>query len=147
MYANGGGLYPCKLNSWETMVVEAELAKPNVVAWFRNLERKPWSLVVPYHHNGQWKPLYPDFLMIRREGNSIVVDLLDPHALSLEDAPAKAAGLAQFAAEYGHEFGRIELIIVDGDKLKRLNLNDEFVRDKVKGVSTHEHLRQLYDAL
>ena len=67
---------------------------------------------------------------------------LDSHLLSLEDAPAKAAGLAQFAANHGHEFGRIALIIVDGGRTKRLDLTNERVRDKGKGVSTHEYLRQ-----
>lgn len=86
----------------------------------------------------------PDFLFLRCERKGIAVDLLDPHALSMEDAPAKAAGLAHFAAEHGHRFGRIELIIVDDEKTKRLNLNDEPTRDKVKGVATNEHLRQLY---
>jgi type III restriction enzyme len=145
LYANGGGNFPCKLNTWEAKVIEAEIARAEVVGWLRNPERKSWSLTVPYLQSGGWKPLYPDFLIVRREGKDLVVDLLDPHALHLEDAPAKAAGLAAFAAKHGHDFGRIELIIVDGDKMKRLDLADEAVREKVKEVSTHEHLRQLYD--
>ena len=42
-------------------------------------------------------------------------------------------------------FGRIELIIIEEDKIKRLNLNDEETRNKVKQVATNEHLQQLYD--
>lgn len=145
LYANGGGNFPCKLDTWEARVIEAEIARTEVVGWLRNPSRKPWSLTVPYQHGGEWKPLYPDLLVVRKEKKNLVVDLLDPHALHLEDAPAKAAGLALFAAKHGHEFGRIELIIVDGDKMKRIDLSDEAVRDKVKEVSTTEHLRQLYD--
>ena len=145
LYANGGGAFPCKLNNWETPVVEAETARADVVGWLRNPDRKPWSLVIPYQHNGEWKPLYPDFLVVRKAGKNLVVDLLDPHALHLEDAPAKAAGLAQFAAKHGHEFGRIELIIVEGDRIKRLDLQDEEVRDRVKAVQDHSHLKHLYE--
>ncbi len=44
------------------------------------------------------------------------------------------------------KFGRIELIIVEGDEIKRLDLTDEQTRNKVRGVSSHEHLRQLYES-
>ena len=100
---------------------------------------------MPYQATGEWKPLYPDFLVVRKEGKGLVVDILDPHALSLEDAPAKAVGLAQFAAKHAHEFGRIELIIVDGEKMARLDLAKETMREKVKKVQSHEHLRLLYE--
>lgn len=146
VYANGGGNYPSELNNWESSVIAAEIVKPDVVGWLRNPERKLWSFCVPYQSGGQHKPLYPDFLVIRKEGGNFVVDLLDPHMLSLEDAPAKAAGLAQFAAKHLHQFGRIELIILDGDKIKRLDLADEATRNKVRAVTSHEHLRQLYGA-
>jgi type III restriction enzyme len=74
-----------------------------------------------------------------------VLDILDPHTLSLEDAPAKAAGLAEFAAKHGSKFGRIELIIVEDTKMKRLDLADEITRNRVKAVTTHGHLKQLFD--
>ena len=73
------------------------------------------------------------------------MDILDPHLTSLEDAPTKAAGLAAYAAKHAHQLGRIELIIIDGDKTKRLNLAEERIRDKVKTVRTQEHLRALFD--
>ena len=147
LYANGGGLYPCKLNNWEERVVEAEISRVDVVGWLRNPDRKPWSLVIPYQHNGEWKPLYPDFLFFRKVGKDLVVDLLDPHALHLEDAPDKASGLARYAAKHAHEYGRIELIIEVDDQLRRLDLSNPAVRDAVKAVQNHEHLRHLYDTM
>jgi type III restriction enzyme len=145
LYANGGGSFPCKFNTWEAKIIDLEIDRADVVAWLRNSDRKAWSLTVPYLHFGECKPFYPDFLVIRKERRNLVVDILDPHAISLEDAPAKAAGLAQFAMKHAHEFGRIELIIVDGDNMKRLDLAKEATRNSVKEVKTHEHLRQLYD--
>jgi type III restriction enzyme len=145
LYANGGGLFPCKFNTWEAQVIGIEIARADVVGWLRNADRKAWSLTVPYQLAGEYKPLYPDFLVIRKERRNLVVDILDPHAIHLEDSPAKAAGLAHFAMKHAHEFGRIELIVVDGDNMKRLDLADQAIRDKVKAVKTHEHLRQLYD--
>jgi hypothetical protein len=74
-----------------------------------------------------------------------VVDVLEPHSLSHDDSAAKAKGLADFALSHGDEFGRIELIIKEGDELIRLDVNKDDVRDKVRAVSTNQHLRQLLE--
>lgn len=116
-----------------------------MVGWLRNPDRKPWSLCIPYELDGEWRALYPDFLILRKLSNRLVVDLLDPHAIDLGDAPAKASGLARYAAKHAHEFGRIQLIIVVRDEIKRLDLTDETVRNRVKGVQTRVHLKQLFD--
>jgi type III restriction enzyme len=145
LYVDESGKFYSKLNTWEVRVLEAELSRKEVLGWIRNPDRKPWSLCIPYRSGGGWKPLYPDFLMVRSEGRSLVVDILDPHTLSLEDAPAKAVGLADYASKHGAKFGRIELIIVEGDNVKRLDVTDEGTRNKLKEVSTHEHLRQLFE--
>jgi type III restriction enzyme len=147
LYVDDEKLFPSHLNNWETTVVQTELKKSESgsVAWLRNLDRKSWSLTVPYESGGEFRPLYPDFLFVRSTSDGLVVDLLDPHNIDLSDAPAKAAGLAKYAAKHAHMFGRIELIIFDGEVVKRLNLRNETTRDKVKGVATKQHLRQLYD--
>lgn len=145
LYVDKDAQYSAKLNKWEAKVVEEELARDDVVGWLRNPPRKRWSFCVPYILNGQNRPLYPDFLFVRSGSNGLVVDMLDPHRLDLEDAPAKAAGLARYADKHWLDFGRIELIIVEGDDIKRLDLTEQSVRDKVKAVSNHAHLRQLYE--
>jgi len=145
LHVDERGLFPAKLNRWETMVIEEELNREGLVAWLRNPDRKLWSLRIPYKLGGEVKPFYPDFLIVRQEGQRLVVDLLDPHMINLADAPAKAAGLADYAAKHAMEFGRIELIIVDGDDILRLDLKDERWRNRVRGVSTVGHLRDLFD--
>jgi type III restriction enzyme len=146
LYADERNLFPARFNKWETQVLETELARDDVVGWLRNPDRKPWSFCIPYLSGGECHPLYPDFLFVRKTPGGLVADLLDPHAIDLADAPAKAAGLAQYAAKHAHAFGRIELIIVDGDEIRRLDLTDEQVRDRVKAVSSHDHLRQLFQS-
>lgn len=146
LYATGSGKAPLTLNTWETQVIEAETARDDVRFWLRNFDRKRWSLTVPYDKGGQWASMYPDFLLVREEdGGSLVVDLLDPHTISLADAPAKAAGLAKYAAKHAPEFGRIELIIVKDGQLRRLDLKDEVTRQRVAAVQVHSHLQQLFD--
>ncbi len=146
LFVDKNAMAPLTLNTWERQVMEPEIERDDVVFWLRNLDRKQWSLAVPYVLNGELKPLYPDFLILRDEGKGqLAVDILDPHSLSLEDAPAKAAGLARYADKHAPEFGRIELIIVDGRQIRRIDLKDEVKRGKVRAVQTHAHLRQLFD--
>jgi len=87
--------------------------------------------------------MYPDFLFVRLEKKQPIVDLIEPHSISLADAPAKAAGLAKFAALHADKFGRIELILLDGKASKRLDLTDEIVRNQIRGVKLIDQLKQL----
>jgi type III restriction enzyme len=146
LYANDDGDFRCQLNLWEQQVIEEELSQQELVGWLRNEPRKQWAFAVPYSDGKEERPLYPDFLVFRKQGAGVVCDVLEPHSLDWADSPAKAAGLAEFAHELGDRFGRIELIAKVGQKLKRLRLDDIPTRDKVRGVKTAAHLQQLFDA-
>jgi hypothetical protein len=93
LYRDDKGKFPAKFNNWETSVIQQETENKDVVGWLRNPDRKPWSLAVPYEINGEWKPLYPDFLIVRKQSKGLVVDLLDPHLISLEDARPRPPAL------------------------------------------------------
>jgi len=132
------------LNSWEHAVIKAEVAREDVVGWLRNIERKPWALAMPYELGGEVRPMYPDFLVVRREGSGLVVDILEPHAPSLSDSYAKAKGLAQFAAKHAMQFGRVELIRLAGSEIKRLDLAESDNRAKVLAVDSNAGLDLLF---
>jgi type III restriction enzyme len=146
LYVDDKGNLSCKLNEWEASAVEAELDDENVLGWLRNVPRKVWAFKVPYTYDGEDHSMYPDFLFFRRQGEGIVIDILEPHSLSHDDSAAKAKGLADFALRHGDEFGRIELIVKEKDKLIRLDVNRDKIRDKVRAVSTNQHLRQLFES-
>jgi hypothetical protein len=95
--------------------------------------------------SGEGRSTYPDFLFVRKEAGGLVVDIIEPHTISLADAPAKAAGLAKFAALHFDAFGRIELILIDGKAQKRLDLTDEKTRNRVRGVTLPHELKQLFE--
>jgi type III restriction enzyme len=109
--------------------------------------RQDWSLIVPYRHHGEDKPLFPDFLIFRQtSGGKILTDLLEPHAMAYDDSWAKAVGLAEFAKEHGdRQFGRIALITKVGKAMRRLDLNMPDVQNKVLVVQGNQHLQQLFD--
>jgi len=146
LYIDENGQFSCNFNDWESSVIDAELAHDEVMGWLRNLPRKRWAFKVPYTYDGEDHPMYPDFLFFRRQGEALVVDILEPHSLSQDDSAAKAQGLANFALRHGDDFGRIELIIKHKGKLLRLDVNQPDIRDKVRAVTDNQHLRQLFES-
>lgn len=147
LFQDEDGNYPDVLNAWERDVVEGELARDDSVAWVRNRPRKGWALTIPYDDvSGDPTAMYPDFLFFREEHGQVLVDLVDPHGVHVEDAPAKARGLATYAASHGHLYARIEMVIYDratGEQ-QRLSLKQASVRDQVRRVQSQEHLRALF---
>jgi type III restriction enzyme len=145
LYVDDKGSFTWDANTWEEKVLKEALVEKPVIGWLRNVPRRPWSLCVPYVLGGEDKPLYPDLVVFRRVKSEIVADLLDPHDPGLPDAVEKAVGLARFAEKHGMDFGRIELITINEKKaIQRLDLNKPSVRDKVKKVTSREHLVQLF---
>ena len=148
LYTDADANYPESLNSWETDVVERMFRTPGFICWVRNRARQVWALTVPYDDaGGGWLPMYPDFIFFREAGGKVVADIVDPHGLHLDDAPAKARGLATFAKRHRTSFGRIEMFIYDrdADRRKALDLTKKSVRDRVAGVTTTQHLEDLFD--
>ena len=145
LYVDDAGLFRLPLTGWEQAVLAAERDQPGFVTWIRNLDRKPWSLGIPYEFGRQRRPLFPDFIIVRRAGEHYVADLLEPHRG--EDSVAKAKGLAQFADLHGNNFGRIEMIRVEGSELRRLDFNDHRIREAVFPIQAHDELTRLFDTV
>lgn len=115
--------------------------------WLRNYARKPWSIAYNYTNpKGEAAPGYPDFVVFRREGNHVVVDLLEPHHSSHADSLAKVKRLCQFAEQHGDRFGRIEWIKIEDSQIKRLNVNSSQVRSKVLATNVDSAIDSLFDA-
>lgn len=92
--------------------------------------------------------MYPDFLMFHKdESGSVVVDLVDPHGLHLDDAPAKARALAEYAKKHGSAYRRILMVIYDKDVDVRvtLDLRKSAIRNQVAKVTTVAHLQALFE--
>jgi len=143
LFVNDSGKFGWKVNTWEDTVLREEMKGKTFAGWLRNIPKKHWALCVPYGQ-GEAKPMYPDLLVFRREGNKIKIDILDPHDDARGDAAEKAAGLANFARKHGAAFGRIEMIRIVKGQIERLRLHEESVRDKVLKVTDLKHLAELY---
>lgn len=145
LYVDASGEFQVKLNGWETATLDA--VSGEAAGWLRNTPRKPWALCIPYNLKGDIRPLYPDLLVFRRDDGRILVDLYDPHDPGRDDAAPKAAGLARYAEDYGHLYGRIWLIADTGSGLRHLDLTVPATRTAVKAATTSSELKTLYNTL
>lgn len=143
LYANKDGQFLAELNSWEKAVIEEEMKRKDFIGWLRNIPRKEWAITVPYDYSGV-KPFYPDFVIIRQEGGRLIADLIDPHNSKYDDTWAKAKGLAEYADRHGLTFGRLEIVIVEGGVLKRMDVNDPTVRKKAKKFRSNNDVDALF---
>lgn len=144
------GFATLKLNTWESGVIEEEEKNPDFVCWIRNPSRGSWALCIPYEQDGEMKPAYPDFIIVRRDKIlNYVVDILEPHSPDLDDNLGKAKGFAEYARQ-NSGIGRIQLIRLGKDaagkkRFKRLDLGKSAIRDKVLKVASSEELNHLFD--
>lgn len=111
--------------------------------WLRIEPRKAWALCIPYQADGQYRPLYPDLVIVRYEGAQLRVDL-DPHNPDLADSHHKAKGLAAYARDNGYMFGRMELLARVGSQMRRLDLKDEAARARIFAVDSPAALKALF---
>ncbi len=150
LYCDSNGKFPAKLTSWEAKTLEKEMGRPGFYAWLRNFDRKSWSLVIPYEMNGVAMPMYPDFVIARKVGGNVVLDILEPHRSDANDNWYKAVGMAKYAKDYPGAFGRIlmirEVSVSGKPVLKALDMANLGVRNKVLPITTDAQLTALFDS-
>jgi type III restriction enzyme len=143
-----GGDFKVNLNDWESGVVREEFAN-GAVAWLRNLDRKKWSLEIPYEAGGVTASMFPDLIVVRPGNYGNEFDVLEPHDPSRKDNYPKAVGLAKFAEKHGEKFGRIQLIRkvhkFGREMFYRLDMNKTEICQKVRGVTSNEELDRLFN--
>ena len=150
LFVDDSGTALIKLNSWESAVIAEEEQQEDFVCWLRNPSRGVWSLCIPYEINGEKRPTYPDFLIIRRLGSEYVVDILEPHDPTRVDNLGKAKGFAEYARQ-NPGVGRIQLIRMQKDSVGkerafRLDMSKSSVRDKVSRCMSNDELNHIFES-
>jgi type III restriction enzyme len=149
LYVSTDGSFKTYLNAWERELILEEL-KNGAYAWLRNLDRKSWSLEIPYQDGDTIRPMYPDMLVVNKTGGEFKFSILEPHDPSRTDNVKKAKGLAEFAEKHHSVYDRIQLIRkrIGADRrehLYRLDMSRLEVRNKVKGISSDNELDALFE--
>ena len=150
LFADDEGIAKIKLNNWEAGVLAEESKRPDFICWLRNPSKAKWSLCIPYEIDNEIKPMYPDFLIVRRDDFlTYVIDILEPHGDSYKDNLGKAKGLAKYAMDEAR-IGRVQLIRESKDpsgklRFKRLDFSKGAVRDKVLKAINNDELDHIFD--
>ena len=109
------------LNRWEKEVIIEAKKDSNFVCWLRNQDRKPWSLCISYTMNEKAHPFYPDFIIIRKDGQGgYLLDIVEPHKKDEDNVP-KAKAMAKYAEDADGDVERFEMTRMYGDKMLRLD--------------------------
>ena len=144
------GTAKLKLNGWEVDLIAEEEKRPDFVCWIRNPFRASWALCIPYEIDGEIKPTYPDFIVVRQDERlGYVIDILEPHSADFKDNLGKAKGFAEYARQ-NPGVGRIQLIRMSKDaagrnQFKRLDMYRTTIRDKVSHAINTDELDHIFD--
>lgn len=150
LFVDDSGTALINLNGWESKVIAEEEQQEDFVCWLRNPSRGTWALCIPYENDGEIKPTYPDFLIIRRDGYEYVVDILEPHDPTRQDNLGKAKGFAEYARQ-NPGVGRIQLIrmkrdSVGNERAFRLDMSKSSIRDKVSRCASNDELNHIFES-
>jgi hypothetical protein len=143
MAAENGEFPIGALNAWEKRVLEAEMARSDFLAWYRNPGRaSDDSLAIAYKDGkGNWRRMCPDFVFFYGDEHDVRVSIVDPHGFHLGDALSKLRGLTDYAEQYGAEFHRIESVAeIGGGTVRVLDLKVAAVREAIRDAADAEAL-------
>jgi len=149
LFVDDSGTAVINLNGWEQKVIEEEQEQEEFVCWLRNPSRGAWALCIPYEIDGETRPTYPDFLIIRKDGSEYIVDVLEPHDPTRIDNLGKARGFAEYARQ-NPGVGRIQLIKMKRDAVGkerpfRLDMSRSLIRDKVAHCASIDELNHIFE--
>ena len=149
LYANNEGKVNLNLGTWESDVLKEEMKRDDFVCWLRNPQGASWSLCVKYDYKGTITPAYPDLIIIRRDGNSYKLDIIEPHMPSLDDNLYKAKGFAEYSKLHT-QLSRFQMVREVNDasgnaKYKRLNLASSKIQDLISKLQTPAEFDHLFD--
>lgn len=146
LYQDQDGKYPAAASGWEKPILEWLTSNPTCLVWLRNPPRKDWSFSVTYEdERGDPTNMYPDFLVLRRQGDGFVVDVYEPHRADEGDAARKIKGLGDYADRHGTQLGSIQVITKSDDGVFRtIDLTKDNVRSAAKLAVTTGNVVHLF---
>ena len=147
LYCDSEGNAVFKLDTWEIDVLDAERQKEGFICWLRNIPNKESSLCIQYKLGTELKPLFPDFIVVRKVDDKYEFYLLEPHFTGYADSVPKLKGMAGYS-ERCTSISRNEMIRVlespSGKTIQTLNVASSAIRNEVNVLNDHDELDNLF---
>lgn len=132
-------------SSWERDVLERELDHRTLLGWYRNPASGRHALAVPYEFGDKTLLMHPDFLFFHRDGDQVVMDIIDPHRHDLADAAPKWSALAKYSNEHANRVRRVLAVIrTSAGELRALDLTAQGVAERLRAASNRDLLEVLF---
>ena len=113
----------------------------------RNIPNKESSLCIQYKSGTELKPLFPDFIIVRKVNDKFEFSVLEPHFTGYADSVPKLKGMAEYS-ERCTSVGRNEMLRVvespSGKKIQTINVAFSAVRNVVYLLNDHDELNNLF---
>jgi len=150
----GAGMFPVDTSrsSWEAEVLRVEVegeggdeGDETMLGWYRNPSSGAHALAVPYEFGNTTQLLHPDFLFFYRDGDKVVVDIVDPHRHDLNDTSAKWAALSRYATSNGDIIRRAVAVMKNSNnELRALDLTKAGIAAKVEAAGNKNLIEALF---
>ncbi|MBP5220436.1 MAG: hypothetical protein J6034_07020, partial [Bacteroidaceae bacterium] len=112
------------------------------------IPNKESSLCIQYKSGTETKPLFPDFIIVRKVDDKFEFSLLEPHNTGYADSVHKLKGMAAYS-ERCTSVKRNEMQRVvetpTGKKIQALNVASSTVRKEVNLLNDHDELNNLFN--
>lgn len=142
LLCNSKGKFSDKFNSWEIDILNVEMKREGLIAWYRNPSRASQdSLGITYEDSGSLSTLRPDFIFFcKTPKGEVVSDIVDPHGTHFSDSIPKLKGMACYARAYGQHYRRIDAVAKVGDEYKVLDMQEEKTRQAIDQAVSIDNL-------
>lgn len=147
LYCDGAGNAVFKLDTWEDDVLQAERQKEGFVCWLRNIPNKESSLCIQYKSGSELKPLFPDFIIVRKVNDKFEFSVLEPHFTGYADSVPKLKGMAEYSercTSVGHNEMQRVVESPSGKKIQTINVAFSAARNEVYLLNDHDELNNLF---
>jgi type III restriction enzyme len=130
--------------SWEQHVLEAEIGRENLIAWYRNPTGGDRAICVPYFIGETEKSQYPDFVFIHETADGVKASIVDPHNYAFANTIEKWQGLAVYAKKHETNFHRVDAVIEFEDELLSLDLLNAIVQQEIQKIGGADGILKLF---
>lgn len=132
-------------STWEAEVLARELDSDTLAGWYRNPSSGRHALAVPYEFGDKTQLMHPDFLFFHRDGDDLVLDIVDPHRHDLADTAPKWAALSRYATNHSDHVRRVLAVIRDSTgNLRALDLTAPGITEQVASATNKELFETLF---